>query len=164
ARTQYNILKKQVVRDYAIVPGPPHGVQGQGDCGIYNMATTLGRADKVQCCTFVLSRSRNKLILVQAIPFTTQDVIQAHELAFEYMGGIPKELVYDQDRLFMVSENFGDIILTSEFRAYVKQRGFSTFFCKKADPESKGKVENVVGYVKKNFLYNRSYKDLETLN
>src|SRR5690606_20345175 len=34
----------------------------------------------------------------------------------------------------------------------------------KADPESKGKIENLVGYVKKNFLYNRSYKDLETLN
>lgn len=163
-RTQYNILKKEVVRDYAMVPELPYGQQGQVDFGFYNMTTTLGRTKRVQFFTFVLSRSRNKFILFQDTPFTTQDVIFAHELAFKYMGGVPKELVYDQDRLFMVSENFGDIILTSEFRAYVKQRSFSTYFCRKADPESKGKVENVVGYVKKNFLYNRSYKDLETLN
>jgi hypothetical protein len=37
-------------------------------------------------------------------------------------------------------------------------------FCRKADPESKGKVENAVQYVKKNFLYNRLYSDLQTLN
>lgn len=163
-RTKYNILKKEAVRDYAMVPELPYGVQGQIDFGFYNMTTTLGKTKKVQFFTFVLSRSRYKFIYFQDSPFTTQDVIRAHELAFKYMGGIPNELVYDQDRLFMVSENFGDIILTSEFRGYVKQRGFTTHFCRKADPESKGKVENVVGYVKKNFLYNRSYKDLDTLN
>ncbi|WP_282638516.1 IS21 family transposase [Sphingobacterium thalpophilum] len=163
-RTRYNILKTEAVRDYAMVAELPYGVQGQIDFGFYNMTTTLGKTRKVQFFTFVLSRSRYKYILFQDTPFTAQDVIRAHELAFGHLGGIPKELVYDQDRLFIVSENFGDIILTSEFRAYVKQRGFTTYFCKKADPESKGKVENVVGYVKKNFLYNRSYKDLETLN
>jgi hypothetical protein len=46
----------------------------------------------------------------------------------------------------------------------VATAGFSLHFCRKADPESKGKVENVVGYVKKNFLYNRAYEDVEVLN
>jgi transposase len=122
-RTKYNILKKEAVRDYAMVPELPYGVQGQIDFGFYSMTTTLGKTKKVQFFTFVLSRSRYKFIYFQDSPFTTQDVIRAHELAFKYMGGIPNELVYDQDRLFMVSENFGDIILTSEFRGYVKQRG-----------------------------------------
>ena len=36
-------------------------------------------------------------------------------------------------------------------------------FCRRSDPQSKGKVENVVKYVKQNFLYARSYSDLETL-
>lgn len=36
-------------------------------------------------------------------------------------------------------------------------------FCSKGDPQSKGKVENVVKYVKHNFLYGRAYYDLETL-
>ncbi|MFV8344454.1 IS21 family transposase [Flavobacterium sp. XS2P39] len=163
-RTTYNILKTEAVREYTMVPELAYGMQGQVDFGFYNMATTLGKTRKVQFFTFVLSRSRYKYVLFQDTPFTTQDVIQAHELAFNYIEGCPKEIVYDQDRLFIVSENLGDLILTAEFRAYVKRRSFITHFCKKADPESKGKVENVVGYVKKNFLYNRSFKDLETLN
>jgi transposase len=128
------------------------------------MATTLGKTKKVQFFTFVLSRSRYKYILFSDTPFTTASVIEAHECAFKAIRGCPMEIVYDQDRLFIVDENLGDIIMTAGFRAYVGQSSFTTYFCRKADPESKGKVENVVKYVKQNFLYNRSFKDLETLN
>src|SRR5690606_17826643 len=71
---------------------------------------------------------------------------------------------YDQDRTMMVDENLGQLLLTSDFSKYVKARRYKLHFCRKADPESKGKVESVVQYVKKNFLYNRTYTDLETLN
>ena len=56
------------------------------------------------------------------------------------------------------------LLLTTDFCQYVKARGYRLHFCSKADPESKGKVESVIQYVKKNFLYNRPYTDLETLN
>ena len=64
----------------------------------------------------------------------------------------------------MVEENKGDLILTEQFKAYSNQRRFKLHFCRKSDPESKGKVENVVKYVKQNFLYNRSFTDIDTLN
>ena len=163
-RGKYNIPKTQQVRDYSSVPELPYGLQAQVDFGFYNMQTTLGKTKKVQFFTFVLSRSRYKFIHFSDTPFTTATVIAAHELAFEAISGCPSEIVYDQDRLFMVAENFGDLILTAQFRSYVSQSTFVTYFCRKADPESKGKVENVVKYVKQNFLYNRSFKDLETLN
>jgi hypothetical protein len=73
-------------------------------------------------------------------------------------------MVYDQDKVFMVSENKGDLMLTDAFRAYVRERSFHLHFCRKADPQSKGKIENVVKYVKQNFLYNRSFLDIDTLN
>jgi transposase len=163
-RTKYNIPKIAKQRDYACVPELPYGLQAQVDFGFYNMATTLGKTKKVQFFTFVLSRSRYKYILFSDTPFTTASVINAHERAFQSIKGCPVEIVYDQDRLFMISENLGDIIMTAGFRSYVNQSSFITHFCRKADPESKGKVENVVKYVKQNFLYNRSFKDLETLN
>jgi hypothetical protein len=97
-------------------------------------------------------------------PFTTEIVIFAHEKAFEFFEGIPKTIVYDQDRTMIVDENIGDIILTTTFQQYTKTRNFKLHFCRKADPESKGKIENVIQYVKKNFLYNRTYFDIETLN
>jgi hypothetical protein len=96
--------------------------------------------------------------------FTAKDVCRAHENSFGYFGGVPKTIVYDQDRTMVVDENIGNVILTNDFRNYTRSKNFKRHFCRKADPQSKGKVENVVGYVKKNFLYNRKYLDLETLN
>jgi len=163
-RNKYNIPKTEPQRDYSSVPELPYGQQAQVDFGFYNMSTTQGRTKKVQFFTFVLARSRYKYIYFSDTPFTTESVIDAHEKAFQFIEGQPLEIVYDQDRLFMVSENLGDIIMTAGFRAYVRSSSFTTHFCRKADPESKGKVENVVKYVKQNFLYNRSFRDLETLN
>jgi hypothetical protein len=57
----------------------------------------------------------------------------------------------------------GELLLTREFKDYVFEQEFQLHFCKKADPQSKGKVENVVKYVKNNFLYARTYYDLQTL-
>jgi hypothetical protein len=90
--------------------------------------------------------------------------IQAHEQAFAYIGGVPDEIVYDQDKVFIVSENSGEIILTDAFRSYTRNKSFQLYFCRKSDPQSKGKVENLVKYVKQNFLYNRTYYNIETLN
>jgi transposase len=135
-RARYNIPKTEHQRDYVCVAELAYGLQAQVDFGFYNMATTLGKTKKVQFFTFVLSRSRYKYILFSDTPFTTASVIVAHELAFQAIKGCPVEIVYDQDRLFMVSENLGDIVMTAAFRSYVSQSSFITHFCRKADPES----------------------------
>ncbi|WP_313533415.1 IS21 family transposase [Sphingobacterium athyrii] len=163
-RIRFNIRKPESKREFGMIPELPYGRQAQVDFGFYTMRTSCGKQKKVQFFTMVLSRSRLKYVYFSDSPFTTSKVVEAHEKAFEFMGGIPIELVYDQDRLMFVDENLGDIIMTGEFKRYVGQRGFSIYLCRKADPQSKGKVENVVKYVKQNFLFNRSYRDLETLH
>jgi hypothetical protein len=70
------------------------------------------------------------------------------------------EIVYDQDRLLAVSENAGDLILTSEFTKYQQTRKFKVYLCRKSDPQSKGKIEQVVKYVKNNFAKNRTFDNL----
>ncbi|WP_237049381.1 Mu transposase domain-containing protein [Lentibacillus amyloliquefaciens] len=92
---------------------------------------------------------------------TTKDVIDCHEQAFHAFGGIPYEIVYDQDALIVVSENAGDLILTEAFQAYREERKLTMYVCRKADPESKGKVENVVKFVKGNFAKNRIFGTLD---
>lgn len=128
------------------------------------MRTSTGTRTKVYFFTMVLSRSRFKYVWFTDRYFTAEIAIEAHEKAFEYIGGIPDEIVYDQDKVFIVSENGGDIILTEAFRGYTKAQSFDLYFCRKADPQTKGKIENVVKYVKQNFLYNRTYYNIETLN
>lgn len=163
-RIRFNISKPENKREFEMVAELPYGKQAQVDFGFYTMRTSCGKQKKVQFFTMVLSRSRLKYVYFSDTPFTTAKVVEAHEKAFEFMGGIATELVYDQDRLMFVDENLGDIIMTGEFKRYVDERGFSIYLCRKSDPQSKGKVENVVKYVKQNFLFNRSYRDLETLH
>ncbi|WP_268766484.1 DDE-type integrase/transposase/recombinase [Heyndrickxia sporothermodurans] len=119
---------------------------------------------KLYFITFVLSHSRYKYVEWLDKPFTTRDTIHCHEKAFQFFGGITKEIVYDQDHLITVSENSGDIILTGEFQAYKQERGFRIYLCRKADPQSKGRVENVVKYVKMNFAKHRVFPNLDSWN
>lgn len=162
-RQEYNIPKEKKYREYSVVEELPFGKQAQVDFGEYNMRRSTGGVKKVYFFTMVLSRSRHKFIFFSGSPFTSTLAVLAHEKAFAYFQGIPKEVVYDQDNVFIHDENAGDLMLTAVFKKYLDNRKFSTWFCRKADPETKGKVENVVKYVKQNFLYNRSYHDLETL-
>jgi hypothetical protein len=112
----------------------------------------------------VLSRSRYKFVYFSDTYFTTAIAIEAHEKAFEYFGGMPEQIVYDQDSLFLVSENHGDLLLTELLSSYIKNRGFKAHFCRKSDPQSKGKIENVIKYIKYNLLRGRIYVNIQILN
>lgn len=163
-RQKYNLPKTPPARIYEMAPETPYGAQAQVDFGFYNMRDGAGKQVKVSFFTMVLSRSRYKFVWFSEVHFTALLSVMAHELAFKFFEGIPAEIVYDQDRVFINDENLGDIILTDDFKAYVRERSFKLRFCRKADPESKGKIENTVKYIKRNFLYNRPFEDIETLN
>lgn len=163
-RKKHQLPVVKTERQFQQLEETPYGKQAQVDFGEYNMRTTTGARAKVFFFTMVLSRSRFKYVWFTDRYFTSETAILAHEKAFGYIGGIPDEVVYDQDKVFVVSENGGDIILTEAFRGYTRAQCFDLYFCRKADPQSKGKVENVVKYVKQNFLYNRTYHNIETLN
>lgn len=163
-REECDIPQIKCVRQYESVDELPAGQQMQMDFGQITLCSHTGRMVSLYFATFVLAHSRYKYTEWLDRPFTTRDLINVHENAFEYYGGMPKEIVYDQDHLILVSENGGDLLLTQEFAAYQKTRKFKIYMCRKADPESKGKVENVVKYVKRNFAKNRTFHNLEKLN
>jgi len=162
-RQQYNIPLEEVGREYFVVEELPFGQQAQADFGQYMLRSTEDCRKRVHFFVMMLSRSRMKFVRFSDAPFTTRTAIDAHEEAFKFFRGITAEVVYDQDRLFLVDEHMGELLLTQEFKEYVFEQGFLLHFCRKADPQSKGKVENVVKYIKNNFLYARAYLDLETL-
>lgn len=163
-RDIYHIPKVIRIRDHEAVEELPMGQQIQVDWGEITVKNQEKRPIKLYFITFVLSHSRYKYVEWLDRPFNTRDTIRCHEKAFQFFGGIPKEIVYDQDHLITVSENAGDIILTGEFQAYKQERGFRLYLCRKADPQSKGKVENVVKYVKMNFAKHRVFPNLEAWN
>jgi len=145
------------IRMYKKVLELPYGKQLQIDFGEHKTRSGL----KIYIFAAVLSRSRFKYIAFQDTPFTTLDLIFHLLNCFEYIGGIPEEIVIDQDSVMVVSENHGDIIYTKDFAYFIQEMGLRMYVCRKADPETKGKIENLIGFVKKNFLSVRDFKMLE---
>ena len=166
-RCKYGIGKKseaRIRRDYEKLPDTPYGEYAQADFGEKWMSAGNGRSTKVYFFAIVLARSRYKFTFFARRPFDTELAIYAHECAFEYFGGKPEKILYDQDRVLISRENLGDLMLTRKFQTFVREQHFQPVFCHKADPESKGKVENVVKYVKENFLVARVFRDIDSLN
>ena len=163
-RQEYNLPKALAIRQFEEVPELPMGYQAQVDMGQIWLKRLNGSKVKVYCFAMVLSHSRYKYILWTDKPFTTVSLIDAHNRAFEYLGGMPAEIVYDQDRVLAVSENFGDIIYTEGFQTYIDTMKYKVRLCRGFDPQSKGKVEAVVKYVKYNFAINRIFIDIDSFN
>lgn len=163
-REDYQIPKESHPREYEAVPDPPMGEQAQIDFGEIWVPTPTGKKVKIYVVAFVLSHSRYKYMEWWEHPYTAKDVIQAHENAFDYFGGKPKTIVYDQDRTLFVNENYGDIIYTTEFESYKQSRRLNIYACRGSDPESKGRIENVIGFIKKNFARNRLFTGIDSWN
>lgn len=163
-RQEHNIKKTSQPREYESVEELPMGYQMQIDFGEKTMRTPGGQYVKVYFIGVVLSHSRYKWGYFLDKPFTSVDLVNCLDMCFENCGGVAHELVFDQDSIVAVSENHGDIIYTYEFERYRKLHSLNIYLCRKADPESKGKVESVVKYVKGNFLPNRFFMDIDILN
>ena len=161
-REHYHIPKVTLTRIYGAVNELPPGQQMQVDFGEIMVDTSSGGRQKLYVAGFILSHSRFKYVEWLARPFRTQDLIRIQENAFQYFGGMTEEIVYDQDRLLAVSENAGDLILTESFTQYQQFRRFKIKLCRKNDPESKGKIEQVIKYVKNNFARHRIFDNLNT--
>jgi len=151
-------------RQYCRVEETEYGEYAQADFGEMWMSRDDGRRLKVYFFVMVLSRSRKKYVWFNLAPFTSELAVYAHEKAFEYYGGKPHKIIYDQDAVLIHDENLGDYVLTRTFRAFVDREHIECVFCRKADPESKGKVENAVKYIKYNFLRGRTFNGISQLN
>jgi transposase len=163
-REELGIPKPVGIRQYCEVEEQPLGFQAQVDMGRKMMTDMYGKRVKVYIFAMVMSASRMKFMCFQNCAFNAQTFNEAHDLAFRYFGGRPVEIAYDQDRVMAVSENAGDILYTEAFEAYRQYAGFSVRLCRGNDPQSKGKIERVIGYIKNNFLSCRKYQGISQLN
>lgn len=128
------------------------------------LATPNGAKVKLYCFVMVLTNSRYKFVYWLDKPFNALSFIEAHNKAFEYFNGRPQEIVYDHDKVLTVSENHGDIVYTGAFQKYIDFMKFKIYLCRGNDPESKGRIEAAVKYVKYNFAKHRTYTDLVDFN
>jgi transposase len=138
----------------------PPGQQAQVDwgyCGQFPDAA--GKLVKVYVFVMVLSFSR--MLFVR---FTTSMklpvLIEAHQRAFDYFGGWPEVILYDNMKQVRLDQQTWN----PAFLDFAGHYGFAPQTCRVRRARTKGKVERMVQYVKDNFLNGRSFADLEDLN
>jgi transposase len=79
--------------------------------------------------------------------------LACHERAFEAFGGVPAEVMVDNCKTAVLSHPAGAApVLNPTYVDFARYYGFTIKACTPRRPQQKGRVENGVGYVKKNFL------------
>jgi len=139
------------------------GVQCQVDPGELRNVLINGIASTLHFVVFVLSFSRLMYVALARDPIDTRRFIQMHDEAFRYFGGCPQECVYDQTKLVVLHEQYRELDINPQFLQYATTAGFKVKACEGYDPESKGKVEAGVKYVKGNCLYGETFEDQKAL-
>ena len=147
-----SVVSRQV-RYYQPVLEHVPGEQCQVDPGELRGVLINGVEKTVYFTVFVLSFSRLMYVALSDKAIDTECFIRMHDAAFRYFGGVTAECVYDQTKLVVIDEQYRELTLNARFREYATHAGFRIQACEGYDPESKGKVEAGVKYVKGNALY-----------
>jgi len=167
ARRYLQALKQTVtlrqLRYYEPVLDMVPGVQCQVDPGELRTVLVNGIETTLHFVVFVLSFSRLMYVALSRTAIDTQRFIQMHDEAFRYFGGCPLECVYDQTKLVVLHEQYRELDINPRFHQYATGAGFKIRACEGYDPESKGKVEAGVKYVKSNCLYGEAFECWQAL-
>lgn len=103
---------------------------------------------------FVMVQCYSRKLYVE---FTLQErqeqFLACHRNAFEYFGGVPRKLMVDNLKSAVLSHPRGQpAIYHPRYLDFAGYYGFQPRACNVRAAHEKGRVENAVGYVKKNFL------------
>ena len=139
----------------------PAGHQGQVDFGKFRLPWGSRHALLV-----VLGYSR--LLWLRFYSRQTMPVLFAGlESAFERFGGVPRELLFDQMKTVVVSDDRssgGGLVVNAEFLRFAAHWGFMPRSCRPYRAQTKGKVERPIRYVRDSFFYGRTFVNDADLN
>jgi transposase len=71
---------------------------------------------------------------------------------FEVLGGVPKTVLADRMGCLKAGVVANVVVPTAEYVRFATHYGFRPDFCEAGDPESKGIVEHLVGYAKRDLI------------
>lgn len=100
----------------------------------------------------VLCYSR-KLYVEFTVSETMEHFLACHQHAFEFFGGVPEKIMVDNLKSAVLRRVIGETpVFNPKYKDFADHYGFSIVACGVAKGNEKGRVENAVGYIKKNFL------------
>lgn len=121
-------------------------------------------------------RERRVYALVASLPYsgaqtaffsldmTIESFLEGHARAFEWLGGMPRECVYDNLRSVVARREGEQVVWNRRFLHLRGHYGFHATACTPATPREKGSVEAAVRHVKSGFWPARRFAELRELD
>ena len=151
--------RQPAFRTRAFAPGECAQVDW-GACGSGRVGQTSRRLR-----FFVMVLCYSRLMYVEfTVSQTMEPFLACHQHACEFVGGVPHSVMVDNLTSAVLKRALGQApVLNPKYEAFSKPYGFRIVPCHVGKGNEKGRVENGVGYVKKNFLAGLDIADFSLL-
>lgn len=127
-------------------PGEAQVDFGQAEITLDGQAATVA--------LFVMTLPYSDATFVAAFPREcTEAFLEGHLRAFEFFGGVPRRISYDNLKIAVAQITGGrDRKVTEAFLRLKSHHLFEGHFCLVRRPNEKGHVETLIGFARRNFL------------
>ena len=114
---------------------------------------------------FVMVLCYSRMMYVEfTVSQTMEHFLASHQHAFEAFGGVTQNVMVDNLKSAVLGRALGQApVLNPKYLAFANHYGFTIAPCGVGKGNEKGRVENAVGYVKKNFLAGLDIPDFNAL-
>ncbi len=152
-----------IVKEYVRKVRPPRsrafltlsfapGECAQVDWGSYGSVCVGETRRRLSFFVMVLCYSR-MMYVEFTVSQTMEHFLACHQNAFEFFGSAPGRIMVDNLKSAVLSRIIGRApVFNPKYLSFADHYGFSISACNVGAGNEKGRVENAVGYVKKNFL------------
>jgi transposase len=139
------------------------GECAQVDWGSFG-AVPVGQTHR-QLSFFVMVLCYSRMLYVEfTVSQTMEHFLACHQHAIDFFGGLPHKVMVDNLKSAVLKRAVGDApILNPNYLDFATHHGFTIAPCNVGKGHEKGRVENGVGYIKKNFLAGLDMPDFSAL-
>ena len=131
-----------------------------GECGKINVSGTMR---KLYVLAIILCHSR-LLHLQFTLSMSMEHFLHGHIQAFQHFDGIPRRLIIDNLKTGVLDHHPGqEPNYHPRYLDFAAHYGFAPVACNVRKPNEKGRVENVIDYIKTNFLAGHQINDYQSL-
>ena len=136
----------------------------QVDWGEYGSIGVGSTRRRLSFFVLVLAHSR-RLYVQFTVSQKMEHFLACHEQAFAAIGGVPARIMVDNLKSAVLQRLAGCApVFNARYLDFSRHWGFDIAACAPGRGNEKGRVENAVGYVKKNFLNGLELSEFNAIN
>ena len=97
---------------------------------------------------------------------STANVIKLHVNAFQYFSGYTDTILYDNIKQIVIERKIkvSESTFNQDFLDFAEYYGIVIRLSKPYRPQTKGKIENTIKYVRNNFFKGRAFTSISGIN